>query len=276
MSGIDVGGTGTEAAQLRASGITVTTERGRRVLVDDVGFSVRAGRCVGIVGESGSGKSVLLRSVIGLLPDGLRLRSGEVSLDGAALGRRSGSAADPRRAIGLVLQDPGAALDPIMTIGAQLSQVRRVLVGSGKRAAAEEAVELLDRVRLREPGRVAGQYPHELSGGMRQRASIALALAAGPRFLLCDEPTTALDVTVQRRVLELLHTLSVEEGLGIVFVSHDLPVIAEISDDMIVMRHGRVVESGPTGRLVDAPESDYLQELVAEARALANGGDRDR
>jgi peptide/nickel transport system ATP-binding protein len=255
------------SAGLELSGLRLV-ERGGAPLVEVAELRVAPGESLGIVGESGSGKSLLLRSLIGLLPDGVRRAAGEVRLDGAPVHGH----ADVRGQIGLVLQDPGSALDPVRRVGAQIADVRRAVRGLPRAVAASDAVALLDRVGIRDAAATARLYPHELSGGMRQRAAIAVALAAEPRFLLCDEPTTALDVTVQQRVLDLLSSLRAE-GLGLVFVSHDLPVVAQVSERIMVMRHGQVIESGVTDEVIAAPASDYFSELIAEARALEGGSD---
>lgn len=169
----------------------------------------------------------------------------------------------------MVFQDPAAALDPLIRVGAQLAAIRRRMRGGRTAEARDDVLALLERVRLPDPARLARRYPHELSGGQRQRIMIAFALASDPRYLLCDEPTTALDVTVQAEILALIDRLRTEEGLGVLFVSHDLPVIARIAQRVAVMRHGVVIETGTTGDLLRSPAHGYTRELVAAARAVA-------
>jgi ABC-type glutathione transport system ATPase component len=216
-------------------------------LLHGVSLGVEPGGALGVVGESGSGKSLTLRAVMGLLPRGLRVTGGTVRVAGTAA---------------MIFQDPLTFLDPLMRVGNQVAEVSRAVRGGTRHAARARALELLDTVRLPEAAALARRYPHQLSGGQRQRVLLALALAQEPDLLLCDEPTTALDVTVQREVLELLATLRAERGLSLVFVSHDLAVVAQVCERVVVLREGRVVEEGPTVDVVTRPAHDYTRSLV--------------
>ncbi|RGE16046.1 ATP-binding cassette domain-containing protein [Leucobacter sp. wl10] len=214
-------------------------------LVDGLGFEVAPGEALGIVGESGSGKSLTLRALLGMMPAGARA-VGEIAIGGS---------------VGMVFQDPLTALDPLTRVGAQLREAVEA-AGGARPAARSRALELLRQVGLPDAERIARSYPHQLSGGQRQRVVIAVALAGDPAVLLCDEPTTALDVTVQRRVLELLDGLRRDRGLTLVFVSHDLAVVASMCDRVLVLREGREVESGPVGRVVRDPRDGYTRALL--------------
>jgi peptide/nickel transport system ATP-binding protein len=233
-------------------------------LVRGVSLGVARGGALGIVGESGSGKSLTCRSVLGILPPGLTLTGGTIEFDGIDL-----TALDHRRwqelrgtRIAAVFQDPASYLNPSITVGRQLAEVLRVKTGLRRRAAHDRAIELLDRMGLREPGLVYGQYPFELSGGMLQRVLIAIALSADPELLIADEATTALDVTVQAEVLDLLEDLRRERGLTLVLVSHDLAVVAQICDHVVVMQHGEVVEAGTTDDVLRSPQHPYTRSLI--------------
>lgn len=235
-------------------------------IVHGVSFSLESGRVVGLVGESGSGKTLTCRSVLGILPALFEVSSGRIALEGrdiAGFTRR-----DWERVRGTtvtaVFQDPGSYFDPSLRIGAQIAEVLRVKKGLGRREARRRGLELLESVRLADPERVWRRYPHELSGGMLQRALIASALALEPTILIADEVTTALDVTVQAEILDLLQDLTTERGLALVLVSHDLAVVAQSTDEVLVLRHGEVVEQGPTSRILFAPEHPYTRLLVEE------------
>ena len=216
-------------------------------LVDGIDLRVEAGEATGIVGESGSGKSLTLKAIIGLLPRGVRVSGGEITANGR---------------LGMVFQDPLSALDPLATVGAQVIEVCRYVRGLSRSAARARAVELFTEVGLPDPVVKLRSYPHQLSGGQRQRVVLAIALAAEPEILLCDEPTTALDVTVQAQVLALIETLRRERGLTVLFVSHDLAVVSQVCSSIVVMEAGRVVETGPTAQVVSAPRHPYTRSLV--------------
>ncbi len=245
-----------------------------RVLVSGVSFALAAGERVGLIGESGSGKSLTALAVLGLLPETMRV-SGSIRLDGhQVVGARDRDLVPLRgRSVAAVFQEPMTALDPLMRIGDQVGEaVRRRSARDGAglaRPAVKAAVlGLLERVALPEPARIARAFPHEISGGQRQRAAIAMALACRPKLLIADEPTTALDVTTQAEILALLETLVRDEGMGLLFISHDLPVVAAIAGRALVMRQGELIEEGPVGTLFDRPAHPYTQGLVAAARAF--------
>ncbi|QJY49168.1 ABC transporter ATP-binding protein [Pseudonocardia broussonetiae] len=238
---------------------------GGTTVVEGVAFAVARGGSLGIVGESGSGKSLTCRSVLGILPPGCTNGPGtSIRFDGAELTGLDEPAWRPYRGarIGAVFQDPASYLNPSIPVGRQLAEVLRVRGGLGRRAARERAVTLLARTGLREPARVAGQYPHELSGGMAQRALIAIALALDPELLVADEATTALDVTVQAEVLDLLADLRERLGLALVLVSHDLAVVAQVCEEVLVLRDGAVVERGRAADVLRSPSHPYTRSLV--------------
>gem|GEM_PF-1854621 len=229
----------------------------------DLSFEVPAGGSFGIVGESGSGKSLTLRALMALLPKGGRVESGSVELGGLELpfsGKRA--RADRRHRVAMVFQDPLSALDPVHTVGSQVAEVPHRVFGRSRRESHARAVELFKMVGLPAPERCYSAFPHQLSGGMRQRVLIAMALATEPQLLLCDEPTTALDVTMQAQVLELLNDLRHRFGLSLVFVSHDLAVVREVCERAGVMYTGRILEMGATTGLLEAPSHPYTLALL--------------
>jgi peptide/nickel transport system permease protein len=258
---------GTPAGLLSVRGLTVAFDlpRGEATAVRDVSFDVAAGEIVGIVGESGSGKTVTARSLLGLLPPSGHVVAGSAVFDGTELtglserelGRVRGSR------IALVSQEPLSGLDPVFHVGSQLAEVVRRHQRVGRAAAGARAVELLRTVQIPEPERVARMYPAELSGGMAQRVSIALALAGDPALLIADEPTTALDVTVQAEILALLRDLRERREMAIVFVTHDWGVLADICDRAVVMYAGEIVEEAAVEDLYRSPRHPYTQRLLA-------------
>ncbi|WOF23485.1 ABC transporter ATP-binding protein [Microbacterium betulae] len=257
------------ASVLEVSGLSIARRRGAGI-VEGVDLSVRRGECVGLVGESGSGKSLTLRAIMALLPDGVEATGGEVRVDGLPMPRSGAAARSSRRGrLSMVFQDPAAALDPLRRVGAQVAAVRRHVRGRSARAAREDALGLLADVRLPDPAAAYERYPHELSGGQRQRVMIAVALASEPEFLLCDEPTTALDVTVQAEILALLDDIRRSRSVGVLFVSHDLPVVSTVSSRLVVMRRGVVVEAGDTIDVLGAPRDPYTRGLVRAAAELS-------
>ena len=227
-------------------------------------FSVRAGEVLCLLGESGSGKSVTLRALMRLLPERARV-AGRVSLGGEDVMALRGRALQAFRggAVSMVFQEPMTALDPVCTIGQHLVEMIRRHKGGSRAEARGRAIELLDLVKIPSAARRFDAYPFELSGGLRQRAMIAIALSCGPRLLLADEPTTALDATVQIQVLILLRRLQQEFGMGTIFVTHDLGVAAEIADRVAVMYAGRVIEEGPVADVLGAPAHPYTAGLLA-------------
>jgi ABC-type glutathione transport system ATPase component len=251
---------------LEVDGLTVRA--GGSALVDDVSFSVAAGERVGIIGESGSGKSLTSLAVLGLLGEGLTA-SGSVRLDGTeVVGTTDRSLRRLRGPVAqIVFQEPLTALDPLMRVGRQIAEPLRRHRGLRGTALREAVSARLTEVSLDDP-RIARAYPYELSGGQRQRVAIAIALAADPRLLIADEPTTALDVTVQHGVLTLLDRLVDERGMALLFISHDLAVVSRMSRRILVMRNGAVVEQGPFDRVLADPQHPYTSALVASARRL--------
>ncbi|GAA2826432.1 ABC transporter ATP-binding protein [Kribbella solani] len=246
---------------LKVEGLRVDVQsRGRSASVlDGLSFAVGARQCVGVVGESGSGKSIALRAVMGSLPAGAEVRAGTVAVHGGA--RQPAGEHPP--GVAMVFQDSFAALDPTMRIGTYLAETVRRHRRISRRAAWPAMLELLGAVGIPDPAHRARAYPHELSGGLRQRTAIALALATDPEVLLCDEPTTALDVTLQAKILMLLRRKQQESGLGLVFVSHDIAVIRQIADVVAVMYAGRIVEIGPSADVIGSPRHPYTRALVA-------------
>jgi peptide/nickel transport system ATP-binding protein len=242
--------------------------------VNGVSFSVKPGEVLCILGESGSGKSVTLRALLRLMPRQARIE-GSVRVCGEdVLAMPSRELRDLRGGlVSMVFQEPMTALDPVYTVGQQIGETVRRHTGVSRNGARSRALELLELVRIPSPQRRLDAYPHELSGGLRQRAMIAMALSCNPRLLLADEPTTALDATVQVQVLILLRRLQRELGMGMIFVTHDLGVAAEIADTIAVMYAGRIVESGPVADVLGAPAHPYTAGLLA---STVHGQARDR
>ncbi|MFE3100559.1 dipeptide ABC transporter ATP-binding protein [Nocardia tengchongensis] len=239
--------------------------------VRGVDLTVYPGQTVAIVGESGSGKSTTAHAVIGLLPGGGRVESGSIRFAGRELAGASASdlVAVRGNGIGFVPQDPMSNLDPVWKVGFQISETLAANGIARGRAARQRAVELLAEAGIKEPERRAGQYPHEYSGGMRQRALIAIGLSARPRLLIADEPTSALDVTVQRQILDHIDELTRELGTALLLITHDLGLAAERAEHLVVMYRGRVVESGPAAEILREPRHEYTRRLVAAAPSLA-------
>ncbi len=240
---------------------------GRRV-VDGVSFDVPDGARVGLIGESGSGKSLTALAILGLLPDGATA-TGSVRWDGRELiGLPDRELATLRGdEIGIVFQEPRTALNPIRTVGRQIGESVRIHEGVSRREASARAIAEAERVRLPDASELVRRYPHQLSGGQRQRVAIAMALACRPRLLIADEPTTALDVTIQAEILELLGGLVARDGMSLVFITHDLAVLSQVATDAVVLENGRVVERGPLSGLLTAPESPVTQGLLRDATA---------
>ena len=255
---------------------SLSVDFGRTRVVDGVSFDVCRGEVVALVGESGSGKTVTALSLLDLVPEPGRRMAGEIVFEGRDVA--SLAPAELRRlrggGIGFVFQEPGEALDPVRTIGSELVAVLRRHLGLARDEARREALSWLSRVSLPEPESRMEDLPHRMSGGMRQRAMIALALAGGPRLLVADEPTTALDVTIQAQLLELLRQLRDELGLAVLLVTHDLDVVAEAADRALVMYAGEIVEEGSVSRLLDSPAHPYTRALLASRPAVGNGTER--
>jgi peptide/nickel transport system ATP-binding protein/oligopeptide transport system ATP-binding protein len=242
----------------------IRTRAGTIRPVADVSFSVRAGGTLGIVGESGSGKSLTALSIMRLLPDNAAIESGAVRFEGEDLARLPESRMRHLRgqAIGMVFQEPMTALNPVLPVGAQVAEAMTLHRLCPPREAAARAVEMLSLVGIPDPARRAADYPHQMSGGMRQRVMIAAALACRPRLLIADEPTTALDVTIQAQILELLRRLRAQLGGATVLITHDLGVIAEFVEEVVVMYAGGVVERADVKSLFHAPAHPYTEALL--------------
>jgi peptide/nickel transport system ATP-binding protein len=240
------------------------TPGGNLAAVQRVSFSLNSGQTLGIAGETGSGKSVLMRSIMDLVPASATV-TGEVLLQGRST--RAMSASERRHLwgprIAMVFQDPMTSLNPVKKIGTQIADPLRFHLGLDGRAAKQRARELLDQVRIPEAGRRLSQYPHELSGGMRQRVAIAIALSCQPQLLIADESTTALDVTVQKQILDLLMAIQRDSGMGMILITHDLAVLATRTDRVMIMYAGRVMEDSPVTELFEAPRHPYTSALLA-------------
>ena len=241
------------------------TDTGVARAVDGVSFDVERGQVVGVVGESGSGKSVTALSIMGLVPEPGRIEGGRISLDGRELTALDRAAMRKVRGdeVAMIFQEPMTSLNPVHRIGAQIAEAIRAHDGAKPGPARARAVELLGRVGIPDPGQRADAYPHQLSGGMRQRVMIAMALANEPSLLIADEPTTALDVTIQAQILELLLELRRELGMAVLLITHDLGVVAETCDRVVVMYGGRVAEAGPVDAVFGAPAHPYTAGLLA-------------
>ena len=244
--------------------ITLQTQRGAVRAVHDLGFTLARGETVGLIGESGCGKSLTALALLGLLPDGASVR-GSIRFDGQELLAMPDKALCQLRGnrMAMVFQEPMSALNPVHSIGRQVAEPLRLHQGLSARQARTQAMELLERVGIARAAERLDAYPHQFSGGQRQRITIAMALACGPDLLIADEPTTALDVTVQRQILELLAGLVAERGMALILISHDLGVIAQSVARTLVMYGGTVVESGPTRAVFGAMAHPYTQGLFA-------------
>jgi peptide/nickel transport system ATP-binding protein len=244
--------------------VTLQTARGPADALRGVSFSMQRGDTVGLIGESGCGKSITALALMGLLPDGAAV-GGSIRFDGQELTSLGEDAMCALRGgrIGMIFQEPMTALNPLHTIGRQIAEPLRLHKGLSPAAARAEALRLLQRVQLPEAAKRLDAYPHQMSGGQRQRVVIAIALACGPDLLIADEPTTALDVTIQREVLDLIAELVAEDGMGLLLISHDLGVMAETVQRMLVMYGGTVVESGPTAEVFRHLAHPYTRGLFA-------------
>ncbi len=256
---------------------TFRTESGVFPAVDGVSFDVAPGEALGIVGESGSGKSVTALSILGLLPDPPgRIASGSIRFDGKEIVGLSKKALRDLRgpSIGMIFQEPMTSLNPVFTVGDQIVETIRAHENVSARLARARAIELLKRVGIAMPERRLHDYPHQLSGGMRQRVMIAIALACSPRLLLADEPTTALDVTIQAQLLDLLRGLQRDARMAIVMITHNMGVIAEFADRVLVMYAGRVAEEGPVDAVFTSPRHPYTVGLLGSTPSLEHGTHR--
>lgn len=252
---------------LEVCDLTVTFGRHRRPALDGVCFSLDAGCRLGVIGESGSGKTVTALAVMGLLPEYARV-SGTVELAGHQITQLSESGLARLRGdvVSMVFQEPMTALDPTMRVGRQVAEVLRLHAGAESGPARAAVVRMLAEVGLSDPDRVADAYPHQLSGGQRQRVILAMALINAPDLVICDEPTTALDVTVQATVLAKLDEVLDASGAACLFISHDLAVVSQVCDQVVVMLDGRIVETGSVADLFANPQHPYTKGLVAAAQ----------
>ena len=254
----------TPLLEVRDLAVEVTTAAGPLRAVEGVSFTLHEGEVLGLVGESGSGKTLTCRAILRLLPRRVRIAGGSVDLAGRRVTdlpeRRLGEVRGPLGS--MIFQNPGSHLDPVMTIGEQIAAPIRVHEGASRTEARRRARELLEQVGIPDSARRLDQYPHEFSGGMRQRAMIAAALACRPRLLIADEPTTALDVTVQAQILRLLLDLRDQLGLAILLVTHDLGVVAQTCGRVAVMYAGRIVEAGPKAAVLRRPLHPYTEGLI--------------
>lgn len=253
-----------------------TTDHGEVQAVNGVSFNLDAGKVLGIVGESGSGKSVTAYSIMQILADNGRITSGEILYKGEDISRWGESRMQDFRGkcCSIIFQDPMTSLNPVFTIGSQIAEAVLLHTKSSKREAMEKALEMLKLVGINEPEKRLRQYPYELSGGMRQRVMIAMALACEPDILIADEPTTALDVTIQAQILELMQSLQKKLGMAIIMVTHDLGVIAEMCDEIVVMYGGRFCERGTADEIFYNPRHEYTRGLLRSIPNITNMKER--
>lgn len=253
-----------------------TTDHGEVQAVNGVSFNLDAGKVLGIVGESGSGKSVTAYSIMQILADNGRITSGEILYKGEDISRWGESKMQDFRGkcCSIIFQDPMTSLNPVFTIGSQIAEAVLLHTKSSKHEAMEKALEMLKLVGINEPEKRLKQYPYELSGGMRQRVMIAMALACEPDILIADEPTTALDVTIQAQILELMQSLQKKLGMAIIMVTHDLGVIAEMCDEIVVMYGGRFCEQGTADEIFYNPRHEYTRGLLRSIPNITNMKER--
>ena len=246
--------------------IELTTRDGVAPVIDDLSFTLNAGETLSFVGESGCGKSMTALALMGLLPEKIgRVASGKISFDNEDLTQASPARLREIRGndISMIFQEPMTSLNPVFTIGEQIAEVLRAHQGLSRAAAWAKAVELLDAVRIPNPKGRASDYPFQMSGGQRQRAMIAMALACEPKILIADEPTTALDVTVQAQIFDLLSDLRRQTGAAIILITHDMGAVAEMAERMIVMYAGRKAEFGPVDQIINHPRHPYTKGLIS-------------
>ena len=244
--------------------VVFKTRLGEVPVIDDVSFSIAPGEILGIVGESGCGKTMTSLAIMRLMPEQGKVTSGSIRLSGEDLVVASEARMRGLRGneISMVFQEPMTSLNPVFSVGEQIAEVLKAHQGLSKSEAREHAVELLESVKIPLPSRRANDYPHQLSGGMRQRVMIAIALACKPKVLIADEPTTALDVTVQAHIFELLHELRDQTGTSIILITHDMASVAEMAERVMVMYAGRKVEEGPVEEILTNPLHPYTQGLI--------------
>ena len=252
------------------------TRHGLLTAIDDVSFTIAPGEVLGVVGESGAGKSITGTAIIGLLEPPGRIAQGQILLNGKRIDNLSYDQmrAIRGREIGAIFQDPLTSLNPLYTVGRQLTETIQTHLDLSAEAARKRAIELLAQTGIPAPDKRVDQYPHQFSGGMRQRVVIALALAANPKLLIADEPTTALDVSIQAQIIQLIKTLCREHGTAVMLVTHDMGVIAETADRVAVMYAGRVAEIGPVSQVIHSPQHPYTRGLMGSIPKM--GADVDR
>jgi oligopeptide/dipeptide ABC transporter ATP-binding protein len=272
-------GTNTAAPLLELDRLSThyVSAQGTRIVraVDEVSLKLNAGETLGIVGESGSGKSTLALTILRVLPPAARIVGGRIMFEGEDLVGKSDAEMQQIRGkrIAMILQDPMASLNPLFTIGDQVAEPIRVHEGASRSSAWKRACDLLKAVRIPSPETRVRQYPHEMSGGMRQRIVGAIGISCEPRLLIADEPTTSLDLTIQAQYLKLLHDLQQTHGLALIFITHNLGIVAKMCDQLAVMYAGRVVESGPVSRIFNAPAHPYTKALL---NSIPRMGDPDQ
>ena len=270
--------TGAPLLELDRLSAHYVTGRGTRVVraVDEVSITLLAGETLGVVGESGSGKTTLALTILRLLPPAARIVSGAMRFEGEDLLAKSSTEMRHIRGkrIAMILQDPMASLNPLFTIGDQVSEPIRVHEHASRRSARERAGALLRAVKIPAVGQRLREYPHQMSGGMRQRIVGAIAISCEPSLLIADEPTTSLDVTIQAQYLKLLREIQRERGLALIFITHNLGIVARMCDSVAVMYAGRVIESGPVRRIFNAPAHPYTQALIESIPRLGQGPER--
>ena len=269
-------------ALLTVDDLTVTFDE--FTAVDSVGFTIEPGETLGVVGESGSGKSVTALSIMRLIEVGTRAKitRGQAELemaDGSTLDLLAQDEVTMRsirgNQIAMIFQEPLTSLNPVYPVGEQIAEAVRIHEGLSRKAAMARAREMFDLVRIPEADKRIGQYPHEMSGGMRQRVMIAIALCCGPRLLIADEPTTALDVTIQAQILGLIKQLQIETGTAVMLITHDMGVIAEVADRVAVMNQSRIVEQGPVEQIFHSPREPYTQGLLSAVPRLGSMAGKD-
>jgi peptide/nickel transport system ATP-binding protein len=267
---------GSREAVLQVSGLTVEVQSTRQPLVEDVSFELHPGETLGLVGESGSGKTITSLSVMGLLAAGLRITGGSIELRGEDLTRASKRRLRAVRGaeIAMIFQEPMSSLNPAFTVGNQVAEAVRAHRQVSRAEAWRRAVEVLSMVGISDADQRVRDYPHAFSGGMRQRVMIAMALACDPQVLIADEPTTAVDVTIQAQILELLRELQERLGMGILLVTHDLGVVADVCDRVVVMYAGQVVEQAPVHQLFRRPAHPYTDGLLRATPQAGRGAHR--
>jgi peptide/nickel transport system ATP-binding protein len=264
----------TGALEVRDLTVSLRRPNGGVPVLESLSFAVEAGRTIALVGESGCGKSMTALAIMGLMPENFAVEAGSsIRLEGQELVQMPGDGLRRLRGnrMSMIFQEPMTALNPVYTVGDQIGEALRLHQGLSRQQARERAVAMLRAVQIPAPGSRIDNYPHQMSGGMRQRVMIAMALACRPRLLIADEPTTALDVTVQAQVFDLLRDLQREIGTAIVLITHDLSAVADIADDVAVLYAGRCIEAGPTADVLAAPRHPYTRGLLASVPHLRLG-----